>query len=359
MTLVSDDFQGPGSRPPARIIVRRLARGDRAHASFELDTHRRGVVEAGAYQAVISDPLGLARRRLSVCRPARCVVLPCIEPLPTVVPERGATRAGRALSLAERLAASGAMLRRYAQGDDLRRVHWRTTARLGELMVREGEDDDERGRIATTVLLDVGDGATPPEELDRAVEVAASVLFAAADESSNEVSGTYRLLTTAELDTGSRRGRDGLASVLVALAGVGAAVAPSAGRFRAAVERLGRSDHDEVLVVVGAFGSDPPDPGILADLARVYRVVVLVLVGAAHVSRRAQMTDADDADPGTVPATGAHVRHDGSGGRRGAVVTVPLPLGTSLADAWRSDLQGPDAIEDGSGWLGRPREVVQ
>ena len=273
--------------------MRRLARGESADASFELATNRRGVVEAGAYQAVIADALDLARRGLSVL-PAR--------PMCRAAPHRAAADGGAGgwarPSVAESLTAGGAMLRRYAQGDDLRRVHWRTTARLGELMVREGEDEDERGRVATTVLLDVGDGATPPEELDRAVEVAASVLFAAADESSNEVSGTYRLLTTADLDTGSQRGRDGLSSVLVDLAGAGGAAMPSSGRFRAAVERLGRSHHDEILVVVGAFGAYPPDAEILEDLARAYPIVVLVLVGAARgLSRRGPMTGAADASP--------------------------------------------------------------
>ena len=334
--------------------MRRLARGESAHASFELATNRRGVVEAGAYQAVIADALDLARRGLSVCQPARCVVLPRIEPLPTVVPG-----AGRALSVAESLTAGGAMLRRYAQGDDLRRVHWRTTARLGELMVREGEDEDERGRVATTVLLDVGDGATPPEELDRAVEVAASVLFAAADESSNEVSGSYRLLTTADLDTGSQRGRDGLSSVLVDLAGAGGAAMPSSGRFRAAVERLGRSHHDEILVVVGAFGAYPPDAEILEDLARAYPIVVLVLVGAARLSRRGPMTGAADASPRGVPETGGRLRHDLSRGRKGVVVTVPLPLGTSLAAAWRAPRQGAETDEDLSGWLAGAREAAR
>ena len=51
-------------------------------------------------------------------------------------------------------------------------------------MVREGGDRDDPDRIATTVLLDAGGAETPPDELERAVEVAASVLAAAAEESS-------------------------------------------------------------------------------------------------------------------------------------------------------------------------------
>ncbi len=200
IALLTDHSQGSGLRQPAKIIVQRLARGDRAQATFGLLTERRGPVDAGAYEATISDPLGLARRRLSVSRPARCIALPHIEPLTTVVPEvPGRLAAESTLSVAERLITGSSMLRRYAQGDDFRRVHWRTTARVGELMVRDGGDRDEPDRIATTVLLDVGDDATPVDELDRAVEVAASVLSLAADGSSTGAAGAYRLLTTTNL----------------------------------------------------------------------------------------------------------------------------------------------------------------
>ena len=76
-------------------------------------------------------------------------------------------------------------------------------------------------------------------------------------------------------------GRDSLQNVLVALAGVAAAPTPSPKRFSDVVGRLGPPERDEVLVVVGAFGSYPPDPDVLEDLARGYSLVVLVLVGAA------------------------------------------------------------------------------
>ena len=71
VTLLADHPPGPGPCQPPEIIVPRLARGERAEVSFELCTERRGAIEAGAYEAVSSDPLGLARRSLSVSRPAR------------------------------------------------------------------------------------------------------------------------------------------------------------------------------------------------------------------------------------------------------------------------------------------------
>ncbi len=361
VTLVTDNLQGPGFCQPAKIIVRRLPRGDRARASFGLFTERRGPVDAGAYEAVICDPFGLARRRLAVSRSARCLVRPRVEPLATALP-KGLSAIGShgTLSAVERRVSESSMLRRYAQGDDLRRVHWRTTARVGDLMVRDGGTRDEPDRIAITVLLDVGDNATSAAELDRAVEVAASVLSAAADESSAGVSGAYRLLTTAGLDTGGQWGHENLQNVLLALAGVAAVRTSSAGRFSTAVEQLGRPDDDEALLIVGAFGERPPDPAVLADLAWAYSAVVLVLVGAACSPTRDELEarlQADARGPGSrsLLGTGFFAPQD-LGGRSGArVLTVPLPLGASLAAAWSLGAEGPDLVGDGSSRPGGAR----
>jgi uncharacterized protein (DUF58 family) len=354
VTLVTDDLQGPGLVQPAKIIVRRLARGDRARVTFGLFTERRGPVDAGAYEAVISDPLGLARRRLAVSRSARCLVLPRVEPLATVLP-KGVSAMGSdsTLSAAEQRVTGSSMLRRYARGDDLRQVHWRTTARIGELMVRDGGARDEPGRVATTVLLDVADDATPADELDRAVEVVASVLSAAADESSAGVSGAYRLLTTTGLDTGGQWGLENLQNVLIALAGVAAVRTSSSWRFSTAIEQLGRPDGDEVLFIVGAFGERRPDPVVLEDLAQAYSAVVLVLVGAACSPTRDELEARWQADSGGagsrgILGTGSFVPQD-AGGRSGAgVLTVPLPLGVSLAAVWSLDVEGTDLVGDAS-----------
>ncbi|MGO9965579.1 MAG: DUF58 domain-containing protein [Acidimicrobiales bacterium] len=357
VTLLTDYSYGPVMCQPAEIIVPRLARGERAQVSFELSTERRGAVEAGAYEAVSSDPLGLARRRLSVSRPARCIVLPRVEPLATVLPDGlDLVRPENGISAAERLVVGTAMLRPYAPGDDLRRVHWRTTARVGELMVRDGGDLDEPDRVTTTVLLDVGDQAIPDDELDRAVEVAASVLSAAADESIRGACGAYRLLTTTGLDSGAQRGHENLRNLLIALAGVVPPPASSPSRFSAAIARLGRPGSDEVLVAVGAFGQGGPGEEVLEDLARVYAAVVLVVVGAAaspsreghEATRRgdAGLTGSRDAlEVASCPPPRLGRRS------RAGVLTVPVGLGSSLVAAWNPEHLGagsPQGVVGGS-----------
>src|SRR5207244_8548385 len=70
-------------------------------------------------------------------------------------------------------------LREYEMGDDLRRVHWRSTARLGELMLRQ--DELRFGEVAT-VLLDTRARAHLGDSFGRALEVAASVAAALVDD---------------------------------------------------------------------------------------------------------------------------------------------------------------------------------
>ena len=64
-------------------------------------------------------------------------------------------------------------LREYELGDDLRRVHWRSTARTGELMIRQ---DEARWRSRAAVVLDVHPDGHDDESFEVAVEAAASVV---------------------------------------------------------------------------------------------------------------------------------------------------------------------------------------
>jgi len=362
--LETDPSRAAAVRQPAKIIVPRLRGGDRVQVTFELPTERRGLIGSGAYEAAIGDPLGLARRRLATSRPARCTVLPRIEQLPAVAP-KGLGWAGfeSRRSAVERPITGSSSLRPYAHGDDLRRIHWRTTARVGELMVREGEEDrDDSDQVATTVLLDVGGDTTSQAQLDRAVEVAASVAARAAAESSAGTSGAYRVLTTTGLDTGAQRGYDGLQSVLIALAGIEPDPMSGRNRFSSAVERLSRPDRDELLFVVGALGDDAPDAAVLDDLARSCSAVVLVLVGAPQgrelLGDNGQV-DAERRSSRGVVEIGSvqHELHELGGGSRAELLTVLLPFGMPLAAAWSLDPEA-QGLAEGGGQLSRATEVA-
>ncbi|MBW3535040.1 MAG: DUF58 domain-containing protein [Gemmatimonadetes bacterium] len=81
-------------------------------------------------------------------------------------------------------------LRGYRPGDDPRDIHWKTSARLTNPVVREYERD---GAEATWIVLDVG--GEPGDEAEIAVEVAASLAAAAAGQGKRFglVAGDWRL----------------------------------------------------------------------------------------------------------------------------------------------------------------------
>lgn len=174
--LAAEAIDPPAGAPwcgPGRSVVPPLGSGAMAEAVYELPTARRGTVTVGPLTLRVSDPLGLVERRAELAGPARLVVHPRIHrvlALPgssTSEARRGVTRPARAARGDDFFA-----LREYEVGDDLRRVHWRSTARLGDLMLRQ--DELRFGEVAT-VLLDTRARAHTADSFERALEVAASV----------------------------------------------------------------------------------------------------------------------------------------------------------------------------------------
>jgi uncharacterized protein (DUF58 family) len=184
-----------GGRLRVRFLVAPLTRGSAAHAAYRLPTERRGQVVLGPAVATRNDPLGFAHRRRVVAPPETVLVRPRVF---AVAPPR--LGAGRRLGADDVLALHATApdaadeflaVRPYAIGDDPRRVHWRSSARVDTLMVRQFVAP-RRGhtavlldtRVETTPAADGGRGeagseprATSPE-FERAVEAAASVVTA-------------------------------------------------------------------------------------------------------------------------------------------------------------------------------------
>jgi hypothetical protein len=97
-------------------------------------------------------------------------------------------------------------------GDDLRQVHWPSTARRDELMVRQ-HDVPWQGRA--TVVLDVRARFHDDESLEQAVGAAASIAT-----SSGRGGSLLRLITTDGADSGFGNGPAHLEAVLERLARV-------------------------------------------------------------------------------------------------------------------------------------------
>jgi len=164
-------------RRSARFLIAPLGPQERARAAYRLPTERRGVFDLGPLELRLSDPFGLASTALEAAAATKLTVYPRvdpIEPLPHTVgldPHAGSHRATNLSQLGEEFFA----LRPYEVGDDLRRVHWRSTARTGELMLRQ---DEMPWESRSTILLDTRPSTHQGESFERAVEIAASLATA-------------------------------------------------------------------------------------------------------------------------------------------------------------------------------------
>ncbi len=164
-----------GSRP--RLVLERLGGQRASTVAYSVRAEVRGKYEIGPLVVRLTDPFGLCELTRSFTSVTHLTVIPQLHALPTV--RLAAEYAGSGDSRARSVAVHGEddiATREYRHGDDLRRVHWRSTARTGELMVRREEQPWES---RATVLLDTrrsghrGEG--PTASFEWAVSATASV----------------------------------------------------------------------------------------------------------------------------------------------------------------------------------------
>ncbi|WP_194904665.1 DUF58 domain-containing protein [Catenulispora rubra] len=152
-------------------------RGESATTSYPVPTAQRGDVVVGPLRLVTTDPFGLLSRSRTHGGTRTLRVLPRTVSLAAAPSGRLRSPDGPG---ADRAAGSVAFhtLRQYEFGDDLRQIHWRTSARTGTLMVRALADTS---LPRTVVVLDARASAyCCADDFELAVDVAASVTLAAA-----------------------------------------------------------------------------------------------------------------------------------------------------------------------------------
>lgn len=157
-------------------VARAFGRWQQA-VSYRIDTTQRGQFLIGPLTVRFSDPLGLSRRAVvAKGQLTRLRVTPRIWPL-DALPRTAGTGASQQ-SAPNRLGQSGqddVLVREHRHGDDMRRVHWRMSAKQGELMVRVAEDPWDP---SCTLLVDrrAGShaGAGPDSSLEWVVSAVAS-----------------------------------------------------------------------------------------------------------------------------------------------------------------------------------------
>ena len=164
-----------GSRP--RVVLERLGAHQASSVAYTVRTEMRGRYPVGPLVVRLTDPFGLCELTRSFPTVDRLIVIPQVVPLPTA--RLGGEYAGTGDSRARSVAVHGeddAATREYRRGDDLRRVHWRSTARTGELMVRREEQPwDSRATVVLDTRADAHRGEGPTASFEWAVSGAASI----------------------------------------------------------------------------------------------------------------------------------------------------------------------------------------
>ena len=183
----------PELGPPPRFVVERLGGRATAALRYHVAGSRRGRHVLGPLRLQLVDPFGLVERTVAGTDSAPLLVVPRVRSLGRGGPSGGAGGGGEGARRS--LAVHGeddVSARPYRHGDDLRKVHWRATARTGDLMVRL---EERPWRSQATLFLDTrtrghlavrreagsrppgppGDPCPPPDSLEWLVEAAASI----------------------------------------------------------------------------------------------------------------------------------------------------------------------------------------
>jgi uncharacterized protein (DUF58 family) len=295
----------------ARFHIAPLEPGELVRAAYRLPTAERGIFPLGPLEIGVSDPFALAERVIPAAPPATLTVFPRVDELRPLPQGRSANPTG--VSSKPAVGAGGEdfyALRAYEVGDDLRRVHWASTARKDELMIRQ---DEMPWQARVTVLADLRAGVHTPASVELALSAVASIV-----RSSILDGRQVRLLATDGTDTGFGAGQPRLRSVLEYLAG--AHTHPGT-TLAAGLSPLARDrDHSGLAVVTTELSSD-------ADLAAIVRLASRYSSEALVVFRRSSW----DGSAGPPEHTGRRVR-------RG---TIAVSAGLPFADAWNRAMMSP------------------
>jgi uncharacterized protein (DUF58 family) len=182
---------GPGVRPPGVRLVERIGRlglrslalqhaGRRARGRYVLRSVPRGRYAFSETRVVVEDPFGLAQAERALEHGGAIVVYPRLVDLDAVFSERASAGIGGALGRLRVRRPAGVELhsvREYQEGESLRAVHWPSTAKRGDLMVKDLED---ARRDDLAVVLDAraetAVGEPPDSSFDVQVRAAGSIL---------------------------------------------------------------------------------------------------------------------------------------------------------------------------------------
>src|SRR3954469_9553597 len=164
-----------GTRP--RFVLEGIGHGWRREVTYQIRSDVRGRFEIGPVTVRVKDPFGLVELGRAFRTTVPLTVTPRTVPLSSI-PLGGAwTGSGdnrpRAFAMGS---AEDVTVREYRRGDDLRRVHWRSSARVGELLVRREEQPwESRAKLFLEHRAGAHRGQGIASQLEAGVSAAASI----------------------------------------------------------------------------------------------------------------------------------------------------------------------------------------
>lgn len=329
----------------SRFTLNGIERNGRRDLAYRVRPTRRGVYEVGPLTIRMIDPFALSRTTARAAASETFLVHPPTETL--VLPrDAGERRSASSAALRRPTGVQGEdfyALREYVQGDDLRKVHWPSTARRGKVMIRQEETP---WHTRATILIDdrsSAHGSAPDaSSFERAVEAAASVI-----QLYNEARYGFRLSGVHEPGFPSARGSAHYHRCLDLLATMRTRAESDEAMLLARLAELeARGAAEETLVFVTGTLEKTAATGV-ARLHRVYKQIVVVCFPAHRFSAQ-QTKERWDGERQMVDV----LRHLGRSGIR----TVSLGPGDRLAPAW--DAMATGNARGGEAAWGQKPELV-
>ena len=342
--LLLEDGLPPRLPGRSRFTVNGIEPGGRRDVSYMVRPQRRGRYEIGPLTLGMVDPFGLAKITSSGAPAQSFLVHPRTEPL-TLPRDAGDRRSVSTSALRQPTGAQGEdfyALRDYVQGDDLRKVHWPSTAKRGKVMIRQEETP---WHTRATIVLDdrpsAHAAAGDPSSFERAIEATASVI-----ELYHQTGYAYRLTAGHHPGLASARGNAHLHRCLDLLA----TLQPGADGARDVllsrlVEMEAHGIAEETLVLItGSLGANIAT--VLGRLRRLFKQIIVVSF-PAHRFSSLPTKQRWEGEQLTVEVTRNLARS--------GIRCVVLGPGESLASAWGS-ASGKSRGGEGT-WAQKPELV--
>lgn len=171
--LLPSVMELPVGTGTAAFPVPRLPGGGSHEEIFTIPTRRRSVITVGPVKSVRADPLGLLRREMTWTNEQEVFVHPRVKNLTGSSTGFLKDLEGRVTNDITNSDVNFHALRDYVPGDDRRHIHWKTTARTGQLMVRQFEET-RRSHLAVLLSTRAEDYAND-DEFELAVSVCGSL----------------------------------------------------------------------------------------------------------------------------------------------------------------------------------------